>query len=93
MLKYLRRGVIPARIAGIAAQQPFGSKPAPLNQTMPGKCFACVMGATGNKSAGGRVKRADQILISVYQLDYKFAHRFFTRLNNAFRLSLCVTPA
>ena len=93
ILKCLWRGVVSARIPGIATQQSFNAEPRPLHYTIFRQGFAGIVGTGWGKSACWRAKRANQVLIGAYQLDYNFAHRFFTLLNNTSKLSPRVPPS
>lgn len=53
--------------------------------------FAGILRAGWGKSAGWREKRADQVLITIYQLDHNPAHLFSALLNSNFKESTWVS--
>ena len=83
-------GVVSAGIPRIAAQQPFNAQPPPFHYTLFSQSFTGILGTCWGKSTCRRFKRANQVLIGIYQLDQNSAHLFSTRLKSAFKPSTCV---
>ena len=65
----LGRGVVSARVPGIAAQQSLNTEPTTSNNTVFFNNFTGIIGTTWGKSARRRDKRTDQVLIALNQLD------------------------
>lgn len=78
----LRCGVVPAGIPWITTSYAFDAKPGAFDDAMSCHCITCVMRTTGSKPASWRAKRADQVLVTMYQPDHYSAHLLSTRLNS-----------
>ncbi len=84
--EFLGCRVVPAGIPWITAQQPLDPELSSLRDAIFCYGFTGIMGACWSKSAGRRIKRADHVLIAMYQFDHDSAHRLSTLLNSIFKL-------